>query len=137
MYEIILNVIKNQNYKLEDILRKIETMWIESKINDEQKDELIEKARENAIPENSYVTINETVERLIVDVEDLKKRVLILEGNSSEQEEEYPEFVQPTGSHDCYNKGDKVTFKEKRYICQIDNCVWDPETYPAGWEEVE
>lgn len=136
MYEIILNVIKNQNYKLEDILKKIETMWIESKINDEQKDELIEKARENAIPENSYATINETVERLIVDVEDLKKRVLILEGGSDEQEE-YPEFVQPTGSHDCYNQGDKVTFKEKRYICKINNCVWDPETYPAGWKEVK
>lgn len=137
MYEIILSVIKNQDYKLEDILKKIETMWIESKINDEQKDELIEKARENAVPENSYATINETVERLIVEVEDLKKRVLILEGNSSEQEEEYPEFVQPTGAHDCYNQGDKVTFKEKKYICKINNCVWDPETYPAGWEEVK
>ena len=25
--------------------------------------------------------------------------------------DEWPEFVQPTGSHDAYNKGDKVTFE--------------------------
>ena len=49
---------------------------------------------------------------------------------------EYPEYVQPTGSHDSYNTGDKVTYNGKKYTCVMDNCAWSPDTYPAGWEEV-
>lgn len=49
--------------------------------------------------------------------------------------EEWPEFVQPTGAHDAYNKGDKVTYKGEHYISLIDANVWAPDTYPAGWEK--
>lgn len=48
--------------------------------------------------------------------------------------EEWPEFVQPTGAHDAYNTGDKVTFEGQHYICLIDNNTWSPAAYPAGWE---
>ena len=34
--------------------------------------------------------------------------------------DEWPEFVQPTGAHDAYKKGDKVTFEGKHYISLID-----------------
>ena len=50
--------------------------------------------------------------------------------------EEYPEYVQPTGAHNAYKIGDKITFNEKKYICKLDNCVWSPSEYPAAWEEV-
>lgn len=49
--------------------------------------------------------------------------------------EEWPEFVQPTGAHDAYNTGDKVTYNGKRYISLIDANVYSPDDYPAGWEE--
>ena len=49
--------------------------------------------------------------------------------------DEWPEFVQPTGSHDAYNKGDKVTFEGKHYISLIDGNVYSPAEYPAGWQE--
>lgn len=49
---------------------------------------------------------------------------------------EYPEFVQPTGAHDAYAKGEKVTFEGKHYISLIDANVYSPTAYPAGWEEV-
>ena len=48
--------------------------------------------------------------------------------------EEWPEFVQPTGAHDAYAKGDKVTYKGKRYISLIDGNTYSPDAYPAGWE---
>lgn len=48
--------------------------------------------------------------------------------------EEWPEWIQPTGAHDCYNKGDKVTYKGQHYVSLIDNNSWSPEAYPAGWE---
>ncbi|MCL2752318.1 MAG: hypothetical protein FWE62_06165 [Firmicutes bacterium] len=47
--------------------------------------------------------------------------------------EDWPEFVQPTGGHDAYQTGDKVTYKGERYESVIDNNVWSPEGYPAGW----
>ena len=49
--------------------------------------------------------------------------------------DEWPEFVQPTGAHDAYNKGDKVTFEGKHYISLIDANVYSPAAYPAGWQE--
>ena len=51
--------------------------------------------------------------------------------------EEWPEFVQPTGAHDVYMKGAKVTFEGKHYISLIDNNSWSPAAYPAGWQLAE
>lgn len=47
--------------------------------------------------------------------------------------EEYPEWVQPTGAHDAYNKGDKVTHLEKHWESEIDANVYEPSVY--GWKE--
>ena len=49
--------------------------------------------------------------------------------------DEWPEWVQPTGAQDAYNKGDKVTYKGDHYISLIDANTWSPEEYPAGWEK--
>lgn len=51
--------------------------------------------------------------------------------------DEWPEWRQPTGAQDAYNKGDKVTFEGKHYISLIDVNTWSPASYPAGWELVE
>ena len=45
--------------------------------------------------------------------------------------EEYPEWVQPTGAHDAYNIGDKVTYKGNHYVCDINGNVYAPDVY--GW----
>ena len=47
----------------------------------------------------------------------------------------WPEWVQPTGAHDAYQKGDKVTYNGSHYISLIDANVYTPEQYPAGWEK--
>ena len=49
--------------------------------------------------------------------------------------EEFPEWVQPTGSHDAYMKGDKVSHLEKHWESEIDANVYEPSVY--GWKEVE
>ena len=48
--------------------------------------------------------------------------------------QEYPEWVQPTGAHDAYAKGDKVSHLEKHWISDIDANVYEPSVY--GWSEV-
>lgn len=51
-------------------------------------------------------------------------------------DEGWPAFVQPTGAHDAYGKGAKVTFEGKRYVSLIDGNVWSPADNPSGWSEV-
>ena len=45
---------------------------------------------------------------------------------------EYPEWVQPTGAHDAYNTGDKVSYNGKHYVCTIDGNAYAPDVY--GWK---
>ena len=49
-------------------------------------------------------------------------------------EDGYPEWVQPLGATDAYNKGDIVSYNGTLYISLIDANTWSPEAYPAGWE---
>lgn len=51
-------------------------------------------------------------------------------------EDEYPAFVQPTGAHDAYKKGDKVSYNGKNYESLIDGNAYAPDVYPAGWKEI-
>ena len=46
---------------------------------------------------------------------------------------EWPEWIQPTGAHDAYAKGDKVSHNDKHWISEIDANVYEPGVY--GWEE--
>ena len=47
--------------------------------------------------------------------------------------DEYPEWVQPTGAHDAYNIGDKVTYNGQHYVCTSNANVYAPDVY--GWKE--
>lgn len=46
--------------------------------------------------------------------------------------DEYPEWVQPTGAHDAYNIGDKVTHNGQHYVCTSNANVYAPDVY--GWQ---
>ena len=52
------------------------------------------------------------------------------------QPEQPPEWTQPTGGHDAYKKGDRVSYKGKVYESLIDANVYSPDAYPAGWKVV-
>ena len=47
---------------------------------------------------------------------------------------EYPEWRQPTGAQDAYAKGAKVSHKDKHWVSDVDNNVWEPGVF--GWSEV-
>lgn len=46
------------------------------------------------------------------------------------------EWVQPDSTNG-YSAGDKVTYNGAIYTSLIDNNVWSPADYPAGWQLVE
>ena len=50
-------------------------------------------------------------------------------------EPDYPDFVQPTGAHDAYKKGDIVRYNGKLYQSLIDANAYSPDAYPQGWQE--
>lgn len=133
MQKVIERVIESKNYELSDMLKKIDTLWVQGSIDDAVRKSLSDKARSNANTQNSMDILSK--------LEELDKRVKALEdaktNNSEEQTETtYPEYE--VGK--WYYKGDKVTFDGKVYECiapagQV--CTWSPSEYPAYWEEVE
>lgn len=143
MYSIIKDVIEKSNFELVDILSKINKLWVEGNLSEEERDELVNLARTNAVPDNSYAENTQQIANLWEYYQQLDSRITALENNSgtvepTEPEEEWPEYRQPSGAHNAYNAGDKITFTDgNRYICQMDNCVWDPITYPSAWELFE
>lgn len=56
------------------------------------------------------------------------------EGGEEPPSEEYPEWVQPTGAHDAYAQGAKVSHNGKKWTSDISANVYEPGVY--GWTEV-
>lgn len=50
--------------------------------------------------------------------------------------ETIPEWVQPDSTN-AYMKGDKVKFEGHVYESIIDNNIWSPSAYPAGWKVID
>lgn len=141
MYTIIKSVIESKNYELSDMLKKLDTLWVQGSITDAEREELMALARENA-------NVQQSID-IMAKLEELDKRVKALEDakintDTSDSEEEteneeptgttYPEYTAGT----WYYAGDKVTFDGKVYECIAPDgvvCVWSPSEYAAYWSE--
>ena len=148
MYKVIKSVIESKRYELAEMLTKIDTFWVQGSITEEEHNELVALARENALPENSYAGQQERMDAMYKELEALKSRVKVLENAGAEEQpeepeeditDEYPEYVAPTGAHDAYYAGDKVTYNGVKYICIAPEgaaVVWNPDVMPSYWQEV-
>lgn len=81
-----------------------------------------------------------TVTDRVAHGEDAKLAAIEAGGGTEPEEpaDEYPPYVQPTGAHDAYHAGDKVSWNGSKYTCIAPEgiaCVWDPGTYPAYWRK--
>lgn len=126
MYNIIKNVINSRDYELSAILRKVDTLWIQERITDEQKDELCSFARENA----EFAKSVDVLEKL----KELETRLSALE--NKEDSEEYAAFE----SGKWYYGGDRVNFGDKNYLCIAPEgavCTWSPSEYPDFWQQIQ
>lgn len=47
--------------------------------------------------------------------------------------QEWPEWIQPTGAHNAYAQGDKVSHNGKHWMSDVDANTWEPGVY--GWTE--
>lgn len=138
MYDVVMNVIKSKNYELKDILTKIDTLWVQGSITEEERAELIALARQNAEVQQSIDVMRklEEFDKRLKVAEDAIKEIKgeAPEGGEGESGEvTYPEYV----PGNFYYNGDKITVDGKNYKCIAPVgvvCVWSPSEYPAYWE---
>lgn len=52
-------------------------------------------------------------------------------------DDEWPEIPEVIPAENPWMSGQKGTWKGEHYISAIDNNVWNPDQYPAGWEKQE
>jgi hypothetical protein len=141
MYEIILTVINSKKYDLSGLLKKIDTLWVQGEITDEQRLELIDLARENALSGNS-IDLIEKLKSLEQEVNTLKERVAALETPPESDGEEIPEeeeTIPEFAIGKWYYTGEEIMFNGIHYKCIVPAgsvCVWSPADYPAYWQEV-
>ena len=123
MDDNVLTIINSRDYDLSDLTSKIYALWIKGYLTDEQKDELCNKAIENASIDSALPSLSDRVAAL-------EERVAKLEGDKSSGgtsgSSDWPEWVQPTGAHDAYAKGAQVTHSGTKYVSMIDANVWEP-----------
>ena len=133
VYAGFYELIGGRQYDLEDVLHRIDVMYAAGRLTDEERTELYALARENAKAEYDYAA---EIEAIWAAIRALQASVGESSGGSSEEVDEWPEYQQPTGAHDAYYTGNKITSNGKHYICKIDGCVWPPDVYPSAWKEV-
>lgn len=143
MFETFQTIINAGGYDLSDLTERIDTMYATGKLTADQRTQLLDSAQTNANPDDSYAPLADRVKAIEEWETTIDERLSKLESGSSsdtsetsESTDEWPEYVQPTGAHDAYHVGDKITYNGKHYTCVYDNCVWTPDAYPAGWQLV-
>ena len=75
MYETFLSIITSGDYKLPDITKKINTMWITGNLTDDQRDNLLSQAAEHLDPETERPENIEMLEKLAERITDLEQRL--------------------------------------------------------------
>lgn len=132
MYNAVKNVIANKGYDLKDILKKIDVLWVKGSLSDEQREELITLARDNANAQNSI--------NVMEKLEEMDKRIIEIEKIVFAETEEPEYSVNEYEVGKWYYAGDEVVFEGDTYTCIAPDgvvCTWSPAEYPEYWQKKE
>lgn len=139
MFETVQTIIDARGYNLIDLTQRIKTLYAMGELTDDEMKQLLEQAQTNANPDDSYAPLADRVKAVEGWGTAVEERLSKLETGSSAKSEgpadEWPEYKQPTGAHDAYHVGDRITYNGKHYTCLMDGCVWTPDAYPQGWRK--
>lgn len=150
MYNMIKDVIHARGYSLAEMTAKIEKRCMENKISEEERDELLALANQNALPENEKAPLQRQIDALfenmmeiVAEIKDLKARIANTEGETvvPEEKEEYPQWYQWEGIGPIpWQKESKCSHNGKNYVSPVNNNIWEPGApgvYENIWKEVE
>ncbi len=143
MYEIVKNVIMSGNFKLADMSRKIDTLWVQGDLTDEQRTELIKLMKEHLNPETESPEQTELYKQILAKYESLEERVTKLENGGAEPEPpigvEIPVWEPWDGISNKYQYGAVVAFEPKYYISAYQGQnTWMPGSLGTEglWKEI-
>ena len=153
MYEIVKNVINSKRYNLDDMLKKIDTFWVQGDITEEQKKELVTLAQTNADPTQSNAPLQKQIEAIAKQQNELKDTVTTLsatvqkiketvESGGTVVPEPEPPVVEEYPAWESYNgippvkwqKGSKCNHNGFNWESMVDNNVWEPGAFGVGEE---
>lgn len=162
MKEIIQNVINSGVFNLTDILKKIDTLWVQSQLSDEERTQLIQMAQDKADPTHGHIDIQDQVDILFgradsldksvaditATIETIKKAISGMGGSVTDPEpepepgdDEYPEWTAwPGYGAILWQNGSKCSHNSKKWVSRVDNNIWEPGgmgVSEAIWEEVK
>lgn len=141
MYEIIKNIIENGIFRVNDLTNKIDTLWTESKLSDDERNQLIQMMTDYLNPGSEAPELKELYERLEARVTALEADVQVLKGGEEPGGEEEPGTVtvpawEPwDGISNKYQYGAVVTHNGKYFLNVLQGMqnTWEPES--AGVDE--
>lgn len=142
MFEIFQTIINAGGYDLADLTQRIKTMYVMGELTEEEMKQLLGQAQTDAKPDEAYAPLPDRVKAIEEWETTVEERLNKLEADSPTEPggpekpaDKWPEYKQPTGAHDAYHVGDKITYNGKHYTCIYDGCVWTPDIYRQGWRE--
>lgn len=141
MYEIIKNIIENGAFRVNDLTNKIDTLWAESKLSDDERNQLVQMMTDHLNPDSEAPELKELYERLEARVTALEADVQALKGGEESGREEEPGTVtvpawEPwDGISNKYQYGAVVTHNGKYFLDVLQGMqnIWEPES--AGVDE--
>lgn len=148
MYEIIKNIIENGAFKVSDLTNKIDTLWAESKLSDDERSQLVQMMVDHLNPASEAPELKEMYERLEARVATLEEDVQALKGGEEPGggEEEpgtvtVPAWEQWDGISDKYKYGAVVTHNGKYFLDVLQGMqnTWEPGSVGVDdryWKEI-
>lgn len=143
MFQAFQTIINAGGYDLADLTERIKTLYAMGELTGEEMKRLLDSAAANADQDAMLPDVPERVGALETRIAAVEERVGKLEaggvepGDPEEPADEWPEWVRPTSKDTQYNKGDKVTFNGRHYVCRKNNVSASPDEDPKRWQPVE
>ena len=143
MFETVQTIINSGGYDLTDLSERIKTLYAMGELSEDEMTQLLDSAAANANQDAMLPDMSERVGALETRLAAVEERIGKLEAGGMEPVEpeepvdEWPEWVRPTSKDTQYNKGDKVTFNGRHYVCQKNNVSSSPDEDRKRWALAE
>lgn len=139
MYDIIKNIIENGTFRVSDLTNKVDTLWAESKLSDDERSQLVQMMIDYLNSASEAPELKEMYERLEARVTTLEEEVKKLKGEEPGGGEEgtvtVPAWEPWDGISNKYQYGAVVTHNTKCFLDVLQGMqnTWEPES--AGVDE--
>ena len=146
VYEDLRSQISSGDFKLQAMLDKLTRLYIDDMLTEEEYDNLMQFARDNANPDKDIEDNVDIIKQLMQHVTMSEEKLKDLEARIAKLEDPEAEPEKPTVTyeeydpHKWYYKDMTCSFEGRNYICIAPEgvvCTWSPAGYPSYWKQVE